>query len=217
MRLVSNQFYDNGCSCGTNSSCTTAQGFYCRTTPCLYATSSPNQTIPGLVRSCLPIDSLLESSLQCLYNASCIQMMIQWRSFEANNLAPVPRLFNITSLDSTIKSRFSPQTTLDQIVSQLFIEDWSHSTNFSAYYHQCAPDQCTYTYEERFSIPYLISIVCGIVGGLSVALRISIPPLVILLRRIYYHCYRPATRVTSEPLTEIGKIYIYLSKSSFFT
>ena len=215
--LILNNDFDNGCSCGTDTSCAGGQGFYCGGLSCSSDILEPNQTIPGLVRSCLLIDSLLASSLQCFYNASCIHMLIELRSFEVGELEYDPRLLDIHPLDSTIKSRFLPETTLDPIFSQLFIEDWSNSSNFTAYYNQCAPDQCTYTYQERFNRAYLISTILGIIGGLSVALKILIPPIITLLRRIYQHCHRPAQPITNEASIEPGKNehFVYLVDIDF--
>ena len=205
VRFVTGTNFDNGCSCGTSSSCTRSQGFYCTATSCFNGSTQPIQTIPGLVHSCLPMDSLLASSLKCFYNASCIQILINWRSFDSYNITTDPRLRNVTELDPLLNSSFSYDTTLDKIVSQLFIEDWTDSSNFSEYYTQCAPSECTYTYEERFSTAYLISTVLGIVGGLSVALRILILPMVKLNRRIYHHCCRSAQRVVREGFVETGR------------
>ena len=120
--------FDDGCSCGKNNSCTRPSGFYCRTTGCSSSTLKPNQTIPGLVSSCSPIDSLLASSLQCFYNIPCIQMLIEWRSFDLLNSAKLPHFDNPIALDPTIKSRFSFDTRYINIVSQLFIEDWTNTT-----------------------------------------------------------------------------------------
>ncbi|CAF4032239.1 unnamed protein product [Adineta steineri] len=200
--------YDNDCSCGKSTSCTRPQGFYCMEINCKTYLSKPNETISGMVLSCLPVDSLLSSSLQCFYNASCLKMIIRERSFRINVSKIDPRAANITPLNPRSDRRSSPNTTLDNIVSQLFIEDWTNTTNFSSYYHQCAPDQCTYTYEQRFNRVYIIAIVFEIVGGLSVALNIFIPLLVILLRRIYHICRRRhlvqvPTEVTVE--TSIGR------------
>ncbi|CAF1014564.1 unnamed protein product [Adineta steineri] len=206
--FISTTSYDNDCSCGKSTSCTRPQGFHCTGRKCQLSSNKPNHTIPGMVLSCLAVDSLLASSLQCFYNASCLKMIIQGHSFENNKSKIDPRVDYITPLNSRSDRRSSPNTTLDNIVSQLFIEDWANTTNFSSYYHQCAPDQCTYTYEQRFNRVYIIGTVFGIVGGLSVALNIFIPLLVILLRRIY-HLYRRRrlvqvpTEVTVE--TSIGR------------
>ncbi|CAF3338151.1 unnamed protein product [Rotaria sp. Silwood2] len=201
-RFISNNDWENDCSCGTSVSCTRSEGFYCRTTSCFISPTKPNQTIPGLVASCLLVDSLLASSLECFYNESCIQMLIQWHSFGSPNVTIDPRVANITPLDATVNNRFSPDTRLGIIVSQLFIADWANSTNFSYYYNQCAPDECTYTYEERFNRAYVIATILGIAGGLSTALRILILPVVKLLRRMYYHCHRPKKPVVRECFAE---------------
>ncbi|CAF0954536.1 unnamed protein product [Adineta steineri] len=153
-----------------------------------------------MVLSCLAVDSLLSSSLQCFYNASCLKMIIQWHSFQNYFSTIDPRLAKTTPLNPRSDRRSSPNTTLDNIVSRLFIEDWTNTTNFSSYYHQCAPNQCTYTYEQRFNRVYITATVFEIVGGLSVALKIFIPLLVILLRRIYHICRR---RRLAEVPTEV--------------
>ncbi|CAF4106479.1 unnamed protein product [Adineta steineri] len=206
--FISTTSYDNDCSCGKSTSCTRPQGFYCTGKYCTLGSNKPNHTIPGMVLSCLPVDSLLSSSLQCFYNTSCLTMIVQGHSFQNNKSKIDPRVDYITPLNPRSDRRSSPNTTLDNIVSQLFIEDWTNTTSFSSYYHQCAPDQCTYTYEQRFNRVYIIAIVFEIVGGLSVALNIFIPLLVILLRRIYHLCrrrrlVRVPTEVTVE--TSIGR------------
>ncbi|CAF1199605.1 unnamed protein product [Adineta steineri] len=200
--FVSTTSYDNDCSCGKSTSCTRPQGFYCTKGNCKGDSAKPNHTIPGMVLSCLAVDSLLSSSLQCFYNTSCLKMIITERSFETNPSKIDPRVANITSLNPRSGRRSSPNTTLDNIVSQLFIEDWTNTTNFSSYYHQCAPDQCTYTYEQRFNRVYIIATVFEIVGGLSVALNIFIPLLVILLRRICRLCRRRLVQVPTEVTVE---------------
>ncbi|CAF3438173.1 unnamed protein product, partial [Rotaria sp. Silwood2] len=129
-------------------------------------------------------------------------MLIQWHSFGSPNVTIDPRVANITPFDATVNNRFSPDTRLGIIVSQLFIADWANSTNFSYYYNQCAPDECTYTYEERFNRAYVIATIVGIAGGLSTALRILILPVVKLLRRMYYHCHRPKKPVVRECFAE---------------
>ena len=175
-RLSSTNDYDNQCSCGTNSSCRRPQGFYCRSASCSALTTKPNQTIPGLFISCLSMDSVLISSLECFYNASCIQMLCDWLLFDFPNLTiNTSTAANITPLDSSVNSRFPVNMTVDEIASQLFIENWTDSVSFIDYYRHCAPTECTYTFNERFNLLYLISIILGVIGGLSVALRIIIP------------------------------------------
>lgn len=205
IHFISRNDYDNSCSCGRTSACKRPQGFYCTASSCFSSSSKPNQTVPGMVINCLPIDSLLLSSLQCFYNKSCIQMLIEWSTFGWSNLTIDPRVANVTSLDPMINTRFPSNTTLNAIVPQLFIEDWTNSIDFSSYYNQCAPSECTYTYEEGFNTAYIISTVLGIIGGLSVALRILILPIVKSLRRIYYHCGKRRLHNERETIVERSK------------
>ncbi|CAF1413027.1 unnamed protein product [Adineta ricciae] len=201
-RYLPNSGFDSKCSCGESSSCTRAQGFYC-TNQCNYNQSSPpNQIIPGLMLSCLPVDSLLSSSLQCFYNSTCLQMILQWRSFGSNISLSNSCSINVTPLNPMINSRFRPDTKMESIISELFIEKWTNISNFTSYYSQCSPKECTYTYEQRFNRAFIIATIFGIVGGLSTALEILIPLFVILLRRIYSHCFQRSLQIARESTTK---------------
>ena len=90
-------------------------------------------------------------------------------------------------LTATINGRIAPNRLLADIVSELFIEDWSDVIDFHAYYEHCAPEQCTYTYEGRFNKAHIIAAVLGVAGGLSVVLEILIPPTVKVCRRLLRH------------------------------
>ncbi|CAF4786565.1 unnamed protein product [Rotaria sp. Silwood1] len=204
MRFVSNNDWNNQCSCGTNVSCTRSEGFYLSVASPVSYTGTSEETIPGLLVGCVLVDSLLASSLECFYNALCIQRLIKLRSYDLYLGTVDSRVANVVPLDPTVDSRFSPDTTLDQIVSQLFVEGWTNSTNFSFYYRQCAPYQCTYTYEERFNRAYIIATILGVVGGLSTALRILIPPIMRLFRQMYSHCRKHRKHVTRERFVEKG-------------
>lgn len=205
LRFISRTTWDTACSCGTSASCQRAEGFYCRTTSCTSSTPNQSQTIPGLYARCLLVDSLLASSLECFYNKSCIQMLYDWQLFGFVNLTIYVPVMNMTPLDPMIDSRFSRYTTMDKVVPLLFIDGWENTTNFTAYYNQCAPEICTYRYEERFDTVYVVTTLLGIVGGLSTALRIFALPLVKLLRRIYRYCQRTRRQYVREGFQETSK------------
>ncbi|CAF1689397.1 unnamed protein product, partial [Adineta ricciae] len=80
----------------------------------------------------------------------------------------------------------------------LFVEEWINSTSFEQYYHECSPNQCDYTYEERFSVSYIITTIAGIIGGLSVALKILVPICVTSIRRIFHYCYSNNDQTNEE-------------------
>ncbi|CAF3923380.1 unnamed protein product, partial [Adineta steineri] len=48
---------------------------------------------------------------------------------------------------------------------------------------QCRPTMCVYTFSQRFDFINAIVTVIGLAGGLSVVLRILVPPAVALIRR----------------------------------
>ena len=175
---------NNTCTCLTSNTCVRPQGFYCRSVSCQMAANLPNQTIPGLRISCFPINSVLLSTLECFYNASCIQMLLDWRLFEIADIYR-PLVLNVTPLNPNLSSRYAPTTTLDVAISRLLIEDWKVTTNVAAHYDQCKPSICTYTYVARLSPLYVVTSVLGLLGGLSVVLRLTVPVIVrIIMQKI---------------------------------
>ena len=180
------QFYfrslSNGsCSCAYSYECVRPQGFYLQSDDGI---SHPREIIPGLVLGCYTIDSLLFSTLECLFEQTCIKLIIDMYDFNASGL--FQRLDIETTRIRALRiedSRFSPNTTLESIVSQLFIEDWRSSKNFTAYYNRCAPNQCTYTLTRRFDKAYMVTIMLGFSSGLMAVLELILPPFVSCMRR----------------------------------
>ncbi|CAF1007554.1 unnamed protein product [Adineta ricciae] len=193
MRVFSNP----NCSCGIDRFCETDTGFYCITGVCSGNESALNKVVPNWYTSCSPIDSLSTSSLTCLYNSSCVQMLIDAFPLGMSGVTIDPRAANVTPLNPMINSRFNTSTRLNEIISAMFIEKWIYSIYFDRYFEACAPRECIYTYEERFSISYIIATVAGIIGGLSVALKILVPFFVKSIRRIFRYCC-----ISSEQIEE---------------
>ncbi|CAF1677533.1 unnamed protein product, partial [Adineta ricciae] len=202
-RFVPNNYYESNCSCGQSVHCNRSQGFYCTATECKVWKNRPNQTILGLVVSCLPIDSLLLSTLECFYNSSCIQMLIEWRSFDTTAQSNDSGFTNVTPLDPMRNTRFPPTIKLEDIVSQLFIEKWINKTNFTAFYQQCAPLTCTYTFEQRFNRVFIIATIFGIIDGLSLTLTILIPFIVKLCRKVNRCCHRHPNDIRREVILNL--------------
>lgn len=75
-------------------------------------------------------------------------------------------------------SRFQPNSTIGDILDALAIEDWKEKINYELYYSRCNPANCVYTVTKNFNIPTVITTVIGLIGGLSVILRILIPPII---------------------------------------
>ena len=173
--------YNSSCSCALSSECTRPQGFYLQSDDRM---SDPKVIIPGLVLGCYTIDSLLLSTLECLYEQKCIKLIIDKYEFDAVGLFQ-PLDIRTTRIRPLRKknSRFSPNTRIESIVSQLFIEDWRATENFTAYYTRCAPKQCTYSIIRRFDWPYMAAMMLGLYSGLSAILEIVLPHFVRYIRR----------------------------------
>jgi hypothetical protein len=172
---------NSSCSCAYSSQCTRPQGFYLQSDD---RDINPRIIIPGLVIGCYTIDSLLFSTLECLYEQKCVKLLLDMYYFDAVGLLK-PLNTRTTRIQSLHKdnSRFSPNTTVESILAQLFIEHWNTSENFTAYYRQCAPKQCTYSIIRRFDTAYMIAMMLGFYSGLSAILEIILPSLVRSIRR----------------------------------
>ena len=124
------------------------------------------------------MESLLLSSLHAFYNQTVFNQIVAYI-----NSSVVPDYF--TALNISKRSHFSPTTTLDSVVEELFIEEFVKTFNYSSYYYQCQPQFCQYTVNDRPGALYIITSLLGFYGGLSVVLHLLIPYLVnFLLEKI---------------------------------
>ena len=114
------------CSCGTIQSASCIDPLVI----------SQNTSIPGMFVGCLPLTSLRLSTLECFYNQSCLDRVTQ-----AINLQYIP----LTALDPTQSNQFSINTTLNYIIDNLMLDDWTSNNNYSAYFNECNLNQCTYS------------------------------------------------------------------------
>lgn len=131
----------------------------------------PIFVIPGMYVGCMPYDALIASNLGCFFNSTCLNMTAQLISNLPSSAWPRP-------LDSSQPSQYLPSETIRNIYKELMSEKWEINKNFSGYYSACAPNECTYTFSERFNIIHVVTMLMGLYGGLSVGLRI-ISPLII--------------------------------------
>ena len=85
-------------------------------------------------------------------------------------------------LDKNVTLHFPPNATGSDILRLLVIEDWNEKINYDLYYKNCNPINCFYTITKKFHIPTVLTSIIGLMGGISVILRISIPPIIKLIR-----------------------------------
>lgn len=159
--------YDNGCSCGMFSNCTTQATIMEMNPP-------RNISLHGLKMGCTPSETFLASTLECFYNQSCLDLIQQSTNYPKS----------LTALSTTNLSRFSENTTITELIRNLFVESWSAKTNYSTYYEQCSPLLCSYISIEKFNILYSVTAILGIQGGLTVVLKWLCPKLIRIGARI---------------------------------
>jgi hypothetical protein len=112
LRVNSSVNYSH-CNCMLSASCHSPMGLF-RTTG-FYDDFQSH--IPGFFGGCFRLEALLNSTLECFYNQTCMdQMYAETQSWlgEANS----------TALNAT---RNSPNESIYSVVKQLFVDDWSQN------------------------------------------------------------------------------------------
>jgi hypothetical protein len=155
--------YD-GCNCMLSPTCASPAVI------CDYACASALFIVPGFFCGCFTIESLLQSDLRCFYNQTCIDEM------QSYFISSSP--MNVTALDESLPSRFLPNSTLQNVVDELMVEEWTRSIMYENYFNECQPTECTYTHETKNSIIYIVTTLFGLTGGLTTALKLLVPRLV---------------------------------------
>ncbi|CAF0764694.1 unnamed protein product [Adineta steineri] len=159
--------------------------------------------IPEFYYTCQPVESLLQSTLKCFYDdQDCLDIIINFYNVSSFN--------NFTRLNSSSHaSRFMRNSTIGSLLSEMFIESWSESINYSSYFAQCQPSSCSYTISQRNSLLETLTTIVGLIGGLSVSLRILVPFLVMacirVIQRLCSQHQRTLTEATS-PLSHVVRV-----------
>ena len=170
---------DNGstCVCGANIDCATRsqimKSFGNSTQMDLTIDSEVLMDIPGLVVSCVPVNSLLLSTLECFYNQTCLDELLSF--FPTNE--------NFNAMVASKKSRFTYDSTVETIVSELMIEEWYTNISYEKYAAQCAPILCTYSKLERPNALFVLAQLIRSLGGLTLIFGFLISMIVRFIRR----------------------------------
>ena len=161
-----------GCSCGTRNDCIKRGGLY------EYSVDSTIWLIPGFVIGCSSIETVLESTLECFYNQSCIDTLLEHGAIVVRWMGTP---MNVTALNPDLASRFQQNTSMREMVGLLFVEEWQKNVYYETFYKKCAPVQCSYSYETRNEILYIATTMLSIYGGATAILRLVVPYFVSLI------------------------------------
>ncbi|CAF4230900.1 unnamed protein product, partial [Adineta steineri] len=174
------------CYCVLDSTCNIDHNLFVNTGSAL----SIVWGLDGIQGGCSIMDSVLKSSLLCWFENTCLN---QLRLFV--NAAQLPTLPSIAPLDSTLSSRYFPNTSIEIIFNEIMIEEWNFSSPYSIYYQKCKPSFCSFTYEKKTSIIYIITIIISFIGGINVILRLFSP---LIIKIIFKFIHRLKHKNSSQ-------------------
>jgi hypothetical protein len=174
------RIYDN-CECVLSNACIDNSSLF----------NDPDNTrvfnITGFYVGCYTVEALLLSTLECFYNQACMDNLQMY-------LLP-PVLLDVTALDSSLPSQYFVNSTVEDLLNTLMIEEWNSTQLYDQYYDECQPIECTYTIETRNNAVYVITTLIGIFGGLT---RFSKILVLVLVKIIVYCRQKWRNRVVSQ-------------------
>ncbi|CAF3999813.1 unnamed protein product, partial [Adineta steineri] len=166
-------FYGN-CSCASSATCAYESPIYDPSDNVIFI-------VPGIYIGCYIIEALLQSNLQCFYNETCINKIQSYFTYYLS--------MNLTTLDASLLIGFHMNSTIQELVDELMVEEWNNATIYDGYYNECQPSKCSYSYQGKNGVIYIITTVIGLVGGLITVLKLIVPRAV----RLVMFCIRRYT------------------------
>jgi len=94
-------------------------------------------------------------------------------------------------------------STIEEVVNQLMVEEWTPSRMYDNYYNACQPSQCTYTHQTKNSVIYIVTTLVGLIGGLITMLKLIVPRLVMFVRN-----KRELPRTQNGKITSKTSLYL---------
>ena len=140
------------------------------------------QMHPGLLGSCIPFTSILNSQIYWWYNGTTLTRIFSSFMEIASNMT----LPNLRYLDSNEPTRFQideeNRESFEILFDETFIEEWTTDlTRYDLFYNQCRPKLCSYTTRSRYPLLIVGLILISIVGGLNRGLHLFVPTTVYLI------------------------------------
>ncbi|CAF1505690.1 unnamed protein product [Adineta steineri] len=141
--------------------------------------------VTGFYTGCNVIESLLQSTLECLYHQTCIDKL---QSYLLSSPIPVLAL-----VDSPSLSRYPKTTTVNNLLSNLMTERLGWSYSYTQYYQACSPEYCSYQTtadNTKINTIYIVFLMFFILGGPLSVLKL----LISALTKIIVCCVRKSPR-----------------------
>ncbi|CAF0999681.1 unnamed protein product [Adineta steineri] len=119
--------------------------------------------VNGFFAGCTPLEGLLRSTLDCLYDMKCIKLLYDY--------FPALNQINFNGNHSILHEK-EGNISVNEFLSDLFVEKQSIAMNYSKYFNQCASKFCTYTTTDQIDFSYAITLFISLYGGLIIILRL---------------------------------------------
>jgi hypothetical protein len=130
--------------------------------------------IPGMFASCKPIESLMISTSECLYEQTCLNQIAAYIPYSSTSVDS----FSVLNQSESIR-----KTTIETLANNLFLEGWIINTSYEKYFNACQPLFCQYTDEHKNSFVRVLAAIISLYGGLRVVLTLLIPIIVRFMRK----------------------------------
>ncbi|CAF1195437.1 unnamed protein product [Adineta steineri] len=122
-------------------------------------------SIPGISTGCFPGFTILQSTLECFYNQTCVNELISY--------FPTSKKFKTMIINN--ESLYKPTSTVQSVIDKLMIENWTMNISYDKYYSECAPSSCTYLKISRRDFGHVLKKLIGLLSSLALILGLIIP------------------------------------------
>ncbi|UJR18485.1 hypothetical protein I4U23_005391 [Adineta vaga] len=119
-------------------------------------------TLPGILAGCLPVQSILVSTLECFYNQTCLNKLMSYIS--------VNESFQVMNISQS--TLYTSNTTIQSIVNNFMTEDWIINISYDKYYLECSPSLCTYFQTSRRTFVHILTKLISLLASLVLILRL---------------------------------------------
>jgi hypothetical protein len=126
------------------------------------------QSSQGMFSGCYPVEALFRSTLRCFYDQQCI---------DPNNTFAA---LNVTPLES---SRFKMNATIESVVNELMVEEYSTNISYENYFHACSPSSCVYAKIKYINTIDGITSLIALYAGLMIICR----AISVLMFKVLWH------------------------------
>lgn len=160
--------------------------------------------IPHFYTRCYLIEGLLSSTMECFYdNNPCFNMI--------NNISDRTVWKNFSLLDPSQPSHFPVDVTMENLVSNLFVDSWTINLTYAIYFQKCHPLSCSYSFNGRRTLLEIITTITALIGGLSTVFKVLSPYFITIFGYLIYQLrnrHLPANNQTTRGKIKTSKLYL---------